>query len=268
MSYTVYEHIAPNGKRYIGITGRSVQKRWKNGYGYQAQPYFYAAIQKYSWKGVEHNIIAAGLSKGDAEAMEVRLISEYRSNERDFGYNVANGGNSVERWTDEIKKKIGDSNRGRKLSEGQRRYLSEIQIGKEISAETRAKMSAARKGQAPSRNCIEAAANSRRGKPISPNTKEKLRLANIGKPMSEKHKQKLLEANTGRACSDETKQKIGQAHRSICRTVEQITADGKVVAIHGSLMDAQDATGISNKAIWNACHGKVKLCGGYRWRYV
>lgn len=27
-NYSVYEHICPNGKRYIGITGRNPKIRW------------------------------------------------------------------------------------------------------------------------------------------------------------------------------------------------------------------------------------------------
>ena len=29
--YTVYEHIAPNGKKYIGITRRKPEYRWNHG---------------------------------------------------------------------------------------------------------------------------------------------------------------------------------------------------------------------------------------------
>ena len=35
-TYSVYEHICPNGKRYIGITSRNPKLRWgKNGIGYK-----------------------------------------------------------------------------------------------------------------------------------------------------------------------------------------------------------------------------------------
>lgn len=33
-AYTVYMHTTPNGKRYIGITAQTVERRWQNGYGY------------------------------------------------------------------------------------------------------------------------------------------------------------------------------------------------------------------------------------------
>lgn len=31
--YSVYKHTAPNGKVYIGITGKDPEKRWLNGGG-------------------------------------------------------------------------------------------------------------------------------------------------------------------------------------------------------------------------------------------
>ena len=46
-NYTVYLHTSPSGKYYVGITGTSIEKRWKkNGEGYKNQV-FYKAIEKY-----------------------------------------------------------------------------------------------------------------------------------------------------------------------------------------------------------------------------
>lgn len=33
--YSVYKYTAPNGKVYIGITGKDPEKRWLNGRGYR-----------------------------------------------------------------------------------------------------------------------------------------------------------------------------------------------------------------------------------------
>ena len=48
-NYTVYMHISPSNKRYIGITSKSVNKRWNNGLGYIKNDHFWRAIQKYGW---------------------------------------------------------------------------------------------------------------------------------------------------------------------------------------------------------------------------
>lgn len=47
--YTVYMHISPSGKRYVGITRQRPVARWKNGRGYINNEYFYRAIKKYGW---------------------------------------------------------------------------------------------------------------------------------------------------------------------------------------------------------------------------
>ena len=49
MCYTVYVHITPNNKYYVGITKQNVQNRWKNSLGYKSQRLFWRAIQKYGW---------------------------------------------------------------------------------------------------------------------------------------------------------------------------------------------------------------------------
>ena len=92
--YCVYKHTNKfNSKVYIGITSQIPEKRWKNGYGYEGNEYFYRAIQKYGWgNGFEHEIIASGLTKADACAMEVKLIELYDSTNSDKGYNFSIGG--------------------------------------------------------------------------------------------------------------------------------------------------------------------------------
>ena len=51
-NYCVYEHIFPNGKKYIGISC-DAEKRWRNGKGYETQPKIARAINKYGWKDDE-----------------------------------------------------------------------------------------------------------------------------------------------------------------------------------------------------------------------
>ena len=98
-SWTVYKHTFPNGKVYIGITGREPEKRWNNGYGYLArkngkyiQPQIAHAIIQYGWLNVTHEIIACGLSKKEAGEMESSLVSLHKSNNEEFGYNMTDGG--------------------------------------------------------------------------------------------------------------------------------------------------------------------------------
>ena len=62
-NYTVYMHISPSGKKYIGITGQSIERRWGNGTGYKNCISFNRAIEKYGWNNIKHIILYSGLSK-------------------------------------------------------------------------------------------------------------------------------------------------------------------------------------------------------------
>lgn len=118
-TWTVYMHISPSGKKYIGITSSRVENRWKNGLGYKSQ-LFYRAIQKYGWENIEHIILAEGLTKQKAEDMEKELIAQYNTRTPN-GYNLSNGG-------------LGSS--GHLMTEEGRKILSEKLKGRKISAET------------------------------------------------------------------------------------------------------------------------------------
>ena len=96
--YIIYEHIFPNGKRYIGITCRSPKERWKNGHGYAHNQYMKNAIEKYGWANVQHNILYTNLSKEVAEKEEIRLIALYKLTDRRFGYNIDKGGTTTKEY--------------------------------------------------------------------------------------------------------------------------------------------------------------------------
>lgn len=170
MTYTVYKHTSPSGKVYIGITRMTPQKRWAA--GYKHCPHFRAAIQKYGWENIKHEILAEGLTKEQAEQMEIELIEKHNATDRRYGYNADNGGSAPGRVSEETRRKISEAQRGekhhyygkhlsaehrQKLGDAHRgkRYrarsaehckkLSEANTGKHPDAAARAKMSAAKK---------------------------------------------------------------------------------------------------------------------------
>ena len=139
--YTVYMHISPSNKRYIGITCQDVKDRWKNGTGYRENNYFTKAINKYGWDNFEHIIIAKGLSDKEAKWLEIELIRELNSNNSEFGYNLTVGGEGRKgiKHSDKTKKKISESkigstpwNKGKTdiFSEETRKRMSEIRKGR------------------------------------------------------------------------------------------------------------------------------------------
>lgn len=111
--YTVYMHITPSNKVYIGITSVDVERRWQGGRNYKTSPHFNSAIKKYGWKNIRHEILFTNLTKEQAEKKEIELISFYNSTNPNKGYNIENGGNSTGKLSEETKKKISMANKGK-----------------------------------------------------------------------------------------------------------------------------------------------------------
>lgn len=91
--YCVYMHRNKiNDKKYIGITCRKPEHRWgKDGHSYKGQV-FKKAIEKYGWNNFYHVILFNELSAEDAYKKEQELIKLYKSNQKEFGYNLSAGG--------------------------------------------------------------------------------------------------------------------------------------------------------------------------------
>lgn len=147
-NYKVYKHTFPNGKVYIGITRQKSELRWKNGKGYFTQ-YVYRAIKKYGWENISHYILFENLTKEQAEEKEIELIAFYKSNQTEFGYNIANGGSCAEtvseqtrlklskvlkgktghKWTEEEKQKQRQRFKDRLFTEDWKKKISESKKG-------------------------------------------------------------------------------------------------------------------------------------------
>lgn len=91
--WCVYCHTNKvNGKKYIGITSKTPNRRWgKEGIYYKTQ-FFYRAIQKYGWDTFEHEILYKELKEQDAKNKEIELIKKYNTKNREYGYNLTDGG--------------------------------------------------------------------------------------------------------------------------------------------------------------------------------
>ena len=154
-NFTVYAHInKTNGKRYIGITGASVQRRWRpDGSGYKKNPFFWNAIQKYGWDEFDHVIIAEGIAKEEACQMERDLIARYQSNDLVHGYNISDGG-EYNRMPLHTRQRLSRERKGKYCGKDNPNYgnhklagANNPNYGKHHSEETRLKMSQNRKGK-------------------------------------------------------------------------------------------------------------------------
>lgn len=237
--YVIYAHInKANNKIYIGQTSIKPEKRWKSGCGYVGNKYFYNAIKKYGWDGFEHVIIADGLTLEEANKYEKELIKKYQSNNKEYGYNIREGGKNGA------------------MSLESRRKISESKMGHIVTDETKEKIS---KNHAD----MSGRNNPMYGKRHSEETREKIRQRN-------KSKEKR-----GIERSAEIIQKMKDNHADfsgdknpMARPVIQLTMNEEYVKTFPTLKEAADSIGQKGNNITICCQKYNRSAGGYKWRYA
>ena len=90
--YTVYKLTDPNGKIYIGCTGKPIEERWKKGRGYSRDTPIREAIVQFGWDNFKKEILCEHLIKEGADKLERWFIAFYDSSDPEKGYNRFLGG--------------------------------------------------------------------------------------------------------------------------------------------------------------------------------
>lgn len=101
--FTIYRHVSPIGRVYVGITSQDVETRWRHGDNYRNSTYFKRAIRKYGWKNFKHEILFTNVEEERAKRLEIELIRHYKG--LGISYNLINGGDGTNGYhhTDEYK---------------------------------------------------------------------------------------------------------------------------------------------------------------------
>ena len=232
MSYTVYLHLFPNEKTYVGITCQKVERRWRNGKGYEGQ-LVYDAIKKYGWDNIKHIILENGLSKEQAEEKEKYYIKKYDSLSHRNGYNIESGGYVCGSLSDETKAKISESKKGTMKGEKHWHY------GKHWGDDVKNKISESHKGMKYGKGTLEKKREMFSGK----------KNPMYGVKLTAERKSKLQ-----KACVDATSKAV------ICI---------ETGIEYKSSAEAQRQTGINSRTICYVCNkkGYYKTAGGYHWKY-
>lgn len=209
-------HVTPKNKIYFGITSaKNPENRWgKHGEGYKTQQLFWRAIQKYGWDNIQHLVLLDNLSKEWACKLEQDFIWRYKSNDPEYGYNIAAGGNGCTGYT---------------FSKEQIENRRQKMLGHPVSPETRKKIGDANK-------------IALKGKTLSEETKHKLSIALSGEnhPMYGKHqprdavermRQKQLgnKYHLGYKNSEESCKRMSDAHKGLPLTESQLA---NLIKIH------------------------------------
>lgn len=227
-TWCVYQHIAPNGKKYIGITQRNPEQRWQDGKGYKKQPYFYNAIQKYGWDTFIHQILLINLTQEQASLAEKLFIYYWKSNNRKFGYNLRSGGVNNSNHSYETRRKISQANKGRKFTKTHKENISKNHAN------------------------VKKENHPLWGKHHSIKTREKI---------SKNH-------SNVRGKNNPSYGKRGYKNKNSKEVVALDKNTEEIMMVFDSMNNAQRWTGINTGDISKCCQGKQNSAGGYKWRYT
>jgi group I intron endonuclease len=226
-----------NDKQYIGITSRTLMKRWRahvcDARTFDRQFALQRAIAAHGPVNFEIQAVEIMDDIELARSRERQLIAECGTLSP-YGYNLTTGGDGAigVRRSLESRAKISAILLALKIkrapiSEETRKRQRQSHLGKKATAETRQKMSAAHKGRPPS----EATLAANRGRPVSAKCRERTAAANKARIWTDKARQKLREArsgnlpsaasiektakfNRGRKLPDDQKQKMSEATKA------------------------------------------------------
>ena len=239
--WSVYRHVSPSGKSYIGVT-KDIKHRWRGkGNGYKGGTDIYDAIQRYGWDNFEHEIIASGLTRSEAYDMESSLIDKYNTTNPEYGYNLATGGLHPT-FSEMFSKRLSASLMRHPVSDKVKTALREANRKPIICLETKeifeSGQDAANKMNL-CRTSILKAANGRQ------NTCGGYHFAGL---------------------DDYKKGEIKQfvPAEPIYNRVRCITTGEE----YDNVCDASRKTGLSRRAISYACNGVHETCGGMKWEFI
>ena len=78
---------------------------------------------------------------------------------------------------------------------------------------------------------------------------------------------KLSDSHKGIPIKEETKIKLSEGSPKKKEVVQIDPNDNSIVAIFCSMVEAEKVTGISYTSISKCCNNKLKLAGGFQWKY-
>lgn len=101
-----------NNKKYIGQS-TNIKRRKSEHFTKKCDMVISHSIFKYGKENFDFEILEE-CEESQLDELEIKYITEYKSTNREFGYNVDNGGNGTGKMSEETKQKISYANKGEK----------------------------------------------------------------------------------------------------------------------------------------------------------
>lgn len=235
-TWSVYRHISPSKKVYVGITCMSTIKRWGVGKGYKNQKLFYRAILKYGWGTFIHRVMFSNLSEDRAKKLEVSLIRHYKRLNR--SYNATDGGDGLV---------------GFKFSRESKEKMRRAHLGRPLAEETKQKIASANKGR-PIPKGFREYSDSRESSPM------------LGRTHSQEALLKISKASK-RNWENRSKTSITKLGEMSGKPVLQYSLSGEFIGEFSSANKAGLSLKINHGNIISRRQGKRKSAGKYKWKY-
>lgn len=151
----IYKYTSPSGKCYIGQTTNELlrRKKWNSNIYHYAGTKIDRARKKYGPENFKYEVLirnkysSRSIAIEDLNRLEIYYIGLYDSYRN--GYNCTIGGEGVTgvKLTEEQIDKVRKANKGKRLSEEQKRKIGEVSRKWQNTIEGKIKMSNARKGK-------------------------------------------------------------------------------------------------------------------------
>lgn len=249
--YTLYMHITPSNKRYIGITSNKTNTRWKRGNGYISNTHFYNAIQRYGWNNIQHIVIDTNLSEEEAKKQEIYLIAKYETQNPSKGYNKTEGGNTAIPLIGELNGMYGATHTREareKISQAALHRFADKRnhpmYGKPRSKETRLKLSESHKG-------------------LNAGTKNYFYGKNKSGKDSWRH---------GTKHTDESKRKMSESRKGKYTGADAYNSKPikciETGEVFSCAAEVKQKHGYDNSTIGKCCKGKIKSAYDLHWEYI
>jgi len=247
----IYRIVSPTGGIYIGKTVDI--KRRRNEYHSchcKSQPIVYNSLLKYGFDAHRFELVEE-VPEDKLNEREAYWIDFYKSNTTQFpqfgGMNLTGGGEGTIGYvfTEEHKKKLSESLKGREVLPETRLKLSKAHKGKKFSEEHKKHLSESLTGKP----------SPFKGKHHIEDAKNKLRLLRIGKCHSDESKQKMSDINKGKhkGCLNGMYDRKG-----FDSPTSKIILDTETGVFYGGIREASETYNINFNTLAGWLNGRYK----------